>query len=312
MPGKGSFVGVIANQKTPKKTGVPRAIGLIISDFNDAFGTGLLKSIEEHCTDMGYRLILKNSHDSVGDEEQALKSLNSEEIAGIMVLPVHGEYYNSEILKKILNKKPLVFVDRKMKGLPVPSVSTDNTAAARTGVEYLLRQGHRNIAFYSAPIEFASTLEDRRNGFIDAFANNGITFDPASFCLNLSFSEGTEAIKRHLGEHPEITAAFVAEFSMSLIVRDAVQEMGLSIPEDFSLVTVDFPDHIPDMPLLTHLKQDEIEIGRKAVESLQNIIAGIDPVSIGDIRIPARLVTGSSSAPVKKRFNKPQKAAQRV
>ncbi|MDR3116025.1 MAG: substrate-binding domain-containing protein [Treponema sp.] len=167
----GLIIGIFSSKLQMRSPWVSRSIGLVISDFNDAFGTRLVYAIEETGNAMGYHLILKRTHDSVAEEERAIKSLTYEDAAGILILPAHGEYYNAEILKQIVNKRPLVFVDRKMKGLPVPSVSTDNIATAKLGVEYLLRLGHRNIAFYSGPVEHISTVEARRNGFIEAFAD---------------------------------------------------------------------------------------------------------------------------------------------
>jgi DNA-binding LacI/PurR family transcriptional regulator len=108
-------------------------------------------------------------------------------------------------------------------------------------------------------------------------------------------------VKRHLSKHPEITAAFASEFSVSLIVKHAAESLGRSIPEDFSLITVDYPEYMPDM--FTHLRQDEHEIGKQAVELLHSIISGADPASIGDVQIPARLQVGGSTLPPKKAAN---------
>lgn len=298
LPGKGSFVGGSMGRKAVRNIPASRSIGLIISDFNDAFGTHLLYAIEETCNALGYHLILKRTRDSVTEEERALKTLTDEGAAGILILPAHGEYYNAEILKQILNKQPLVFVDRKMKGLPVPSVSTDNIATAKLGVECLLQMGHRNIAFYSGPIEYISTVEARWNGFIKAFADSAIILDPAFVCPNVSTDGDIDTVKDHLSEHPEITAAFASEFSIALVVKRAVQELGLSIPRDFSLITVDSPAYILDSPPFTYLQQDEHEIGKRAVELLHSIIIGAEPSSIGDVQIPARLLLGGSTLPV--------------
>jgi DNA-binding LacI/PurR family transcriptional regulator len=293
LPGKGSFVGGSMKRKALKNAPTSHAIGLIISDFNDAFGTRLLYAIEEACNALGYHLILKLSRDSIAEEEKALKSLTYENTAGILLLPVHGEYYNAEILKQILNKQPLVFVDRKMKGLPIPSVSTDNLGTAKMGVEYLLQLGHRNIAFYSGPVEHISTVEARRNGFVKAFADCGIVLDATLMCSAENCD--VETVKNHLSSHPEITAAFVSEFSISLTVKHAVEALGRNIPEDFSLITIDSPAYIPGGSSFTFLQQDEYEIGKRAVESLHAIIMGADPASLGDIQIPARLLVGGST-----------------
>jgi DNA-binding LacI/PurR family transcriptional regulator len=318
FPGKGSFV---ANKqlKSGKPSRVSRSIGFVISDFSDNFGTRLLFAVESICREKGYHLILKRSRDSVTEEAEAIASLTATGVDGLLVLPIHGEYYNEEILKLILEKKPLAFVDRKMRGLTAPSFSTDNIAAARTGAEYLLSLGHRKIGFYSGPIKNTSTVEDRRHGFIDAYAGNSIPIDERLFHTNLISSwtypfsdrqyviQDIESVKSHLLAHPEISAAFSAEYNMALIVAAAAQQLGRRVPEDLSILTFDSPPSITGKSSFTHLLQDEESIGKKAVETLDAMITGRaagDPAvlsapSCGDTVFPAALVPGNSTAVLK-------------
>ncbi|MDR2483142.1 MAG: GntR family transcriptional regulator [Treponema sp.] len=315
FPGKGSFVA----KQLPPSDGVSRGlsrdsrtIGYVVSDFSDNFGTRLLFTIEQVCRELGYSLILKRSRDSVSEEAAAIASLIALGVDGLLVLPIHGEYYNEEILKLILAKKPLAFVDRRMRGLSAPSFSTDNTAAARTGAEYLLNLGHRNIAFYSGPIKNTSTVEDRRNGFVDAYAGKGIPINEGLFCTSLispwtyPFSEKNyvaqdiEKVKAHLAEHPEISAAFAAEYNMAVIVRAAAEGLGRNIPGDFSILTFDSPPSITGIPLFTHLLQDEEAIGRNAVEALHAMISGqadcaAQPSPLEAVIFPAALIPGLST-----------------
>jgi DNA-binding LacI/PurR family transcriptional regulator len=310
FPGRGSFVA----KKSPEAKNLPRgsrAIGFVISDFSDNFGTRLLFTIESVCRELGYYLILKRSMDSVTEEAKAIASLTALGVDGLLVLPIHGEYYNEEILKLILEKKPLAFVDRKMRGLSAPSFSTDNIAAARAGAEYLLGLGHRSIGFYSGPIKNTSTVEDRRHGFIDAYAGNSIPINEQFFCANLISSwtypfsdrqhviQDIERVKTHLSAYPEISAAFAAEYNMALIINAAAEQLGRKVPGDLSILTFDSSPSITGTSRFTHLRQDEESIGRKAVEALDTMIRGRteDGVpQLGDTVFPATLVPGLSSS----------------
>ncbi|MDR0554497.1 MAG: GntR family transcriptional regulator [Treponema sp.] len=308
FPGKGSFV-TKEPSKPDRQINNSRIIGYVVSDFSDNFGTRLLFAIETACDELGYSLILKRSRDSVTEEAAAINSLINLGVDGLLILPVHGEHYNEEILRLILAKKPTAFVDRKMRGLSAPSFSTDNIAAARTGAEYLLDLGHRNIAFFSGPIKNTSTIEDRRHGFIDAYAAKGFPINEDFFCNDLlslwtnpyyeknSVRRDIERVKAHLSAWSEISAAFVAEYNMALIVKAAAEELGRKIPEDFSILTFDSPPSIAGTPLFTHLLQDEETIGRKAVETLHAMISapssGLPPAE--DVMFPAILAPGLST-----------------
>jgi DNA-binding LacI/PurR family transcriptional regulator len=289
--GKGSFVAA-----EPAGGNVTfRSIAFLLPSFNDAFGTRLLCSVEAACESLGFHLILKRTHESPEEEEKALRSLDNEKVAGILMIPAHGEYYNAEILRQVLDKRPLVFVDRKMRGLPIASVSTDNAAAAETAVNHLFELGHRNIAFYSGAVTHTSTLEDRRQGFSRAFADRGLPPNLAHICPAPLDPGDTDTIIRHLSEHPEISAALAAEFRLAPQIKDALAALGRQIPRDFSIITFDHPVYTPETPVFAYLRQDEETIGRAAVEALRRIIQGESPLSIGDIRIPAELVPGGST-----------------
>jgi len=289
--GKGSFV--IGN---PAKTQAAlRTIAFIISEFNDSFGSRLINSIETECAILGYNLVIKLTHEAQSKEEEILRELDDEKIAGILMLPVHGVYYSAEILRQILNKRPIVFVDRKMRGLPVPSVSTDCVLASEMAVKRLLAQGHKNIAFFSGPVIHTSTVEDRLQGYIAAFAGSKIPLNDKYIFNNLASLSSVEIIKEYLSENPEITAAFTVEFEIALVVRRALKILGRKIPQDFALITFDRPDYAEDFPEFSCLKQDEDAIGRQAVELLNRIIQGEDSQSIKDILIPAEFFEGLSN-----------------
>jgi DNA-binding LacI/PurR family transcriptional regulator len=314
FPGRGSFV---AEQFAAGKQAVRlgRAIGYVVSDFSDNFGTRLLFTIEKVCAELGYHLILKRTRESITEETSAISSLIAMGVDGLLLLPVHGEYYNEEILKLILEKKPLAFVDRKMRGLSAPSFSTDNITAAKTGAEYLLELGHRNIAFYSGPIKNTSTVEDRHRGFIYAHAGNSIpinenffytdltSFWTYPFSLKNNVESDIEKVKNHLLTYPDITAAFAVEYKMAIIVKAAAEQIGRRIPDDLSILTFDSALSIAGMPSFTHLLQDEEVIGRRAMETLHTMIGGqpeaAPPNLCCESIFPARLIPGLSTAEIK-------------
>jgi DNA-binding LacI/PurR family transcriptional regulator len=289
-PGLGSFV-ADAYEEVQEEVSGHRTIGLLISDFNDTFGTRLIYSVEEACNSLGYHMILKRTKESQDEEKNALRSLIDEKVAGILMIPVHGEYYNGEILRQMLRKRPFVFVDRKMPGLPVPTVSTDTVTASVMAVKELLDLGHRNIAFFSRTVLYTSTIEDRRYGFIKAFSDYGLPFTQDCFCPPLASSNDIGMVTRYLMEHPEITAAFTSEFEIALLVKIAAESLNLKIPQDFSIITFDSPQYLSDF---TYIKQDEDAMGKKAVEMLHRIISGTDTASVEDVFLPAELVPGKS------------------
>jgi DNA-binding LacI/PurR family transcriptional regulator len=308
-PGKGSFV----TGKMPERTlvsGGSNLIGLIISDFGDTFGVRLICSIEETAAALGYHIILKRTRDILSREGEAISSLLARDVAGFLMVPTYGEYYHSEILRLILDKKPLIFFDRKMEGLAVPMVATENVKAAETGVEYLFELGHRKIAFFSRPLERTTSLVDRKQGFINAFKKRKIALDPASFLQGFSPNgidtytktarDDIKLISGYLSSHPEITAVFATEYPFAMATKYAAEKAGWRLPRDLSIVCCGDPPLSFAKPAFTYLRQNEEAMGKIAMETLHRIINGEDPSLVKDTSIPAKLVIGLSTAPNKK------------
>ena len=295
--GKGTFV-----VETPdsldlnRKTASFRAIALLIPTFDDFFGNSLIHSIQVACEALGYHFILKLTYESPDEEVKTLRALNNDHVSGILMMPARGEHYNTEILRQVLNNRPLVFIDRKMWGLPVPSVSTDNVAAAEMGTKYLLEKGHRHIAYFSGPMTDTSTLKDRQRGFIQAFANAGIPLNPDYTCnVKLPYRNNLDVFVKHLSDYPEITAVFAAEFNIALQITKALaivstQAKRKNAAQDFSILTFDYPGYTAGFPEIIFLKQDEKAIGKQAVEVLHRIIEGEESQNISDILFPVDMV----------------------
>ena len=305
FPGKGSYANGSVAEPEDKKIAAVKTIGLVIPDFTDSHGVKLIYGIEDACTSLGYQLVIKRTRNQAKEEEEAIRSLSY--AAGILLLPIHGIFYSSEILKLILDNRALVFVDRKLRGLTAPTVSSDNIKAAEEGTEHLLKLGHKNIAFFSGPIKYTSTVEDRYQGFIQGLGRHGINHEASYSCQDFSsvwtwpfFSPDRVAMDfeiavKHLKKHKGITAAFAIEYSMALIVKAAAESIGLHVPEDLSIITFDSPRVISGTPPITHLLQDECNIGKNAVHTLHKIITNNEALPPSDIMLPAQLVLGAST-----------------
>jgi GntR family transcriptional regulator, arabinose operon transcriptional repressor len=308
VPGKGSFVAeAVPVASTASRTGRTngRIIGFVMPDFGDPFGAILIRSIEQACNEIGYHVILRTTHDNADEEEKAIDRLLEIGVDGIIVLPVHGEYYNPLILRLVLDHFPLVFVDRHLRGLAASSVSTDNVMATQMAIDYLIEIGHRCISFVSFPLENTSTVEDRLAGFVRSHAEHGVVIDKSLILTDLgdtwqntpatAVSGNVERIRAHLAAHPNITAIFADEYTVVEYLREAALQLGRRIPEDLSVICFDSPIQSAGPFPFTHLKQPEYEMGTQAVQMLYDQIAN-DNHEIKTANLPATLVLGKSTA----------------
>jgi len=288
----------------PSRTNERRIIGLIVPDFSEAYGLKLLHAIEERCSDHHYALVLKRTYGRREEEEQAIRSFVGLGVDGLIVFPVHGEYYNADLLRLVLDDFPLVMVDRYLKGIAASAVYTDNNAAAYEITTYLLEQGHTHIAFVSPPIDDTSSIEERFQGFGAALSHHGLTPSP-ELCLTGLLSTLPEAfhtaeigidentVRDFIAANPLLTAFVACEYNLALLLVDVLAAMGKHVPEDYAIACFDSPESPFGTPPFTHIKQDETAMGRTAVDLLVARLAGED--SAARTVIGFRLVEGQST-----------------
>lgn len=323
MPGRGSFVspdspdgprpGRAASAQAAERA-VPAAkekmIGLVLTDFSASYGTRLLYSMEEFTRKNDCFLVLRRTFGDQASEESAIQKMRGLGVDGLIVFPAQGEYFNAEILKLVIAEFPLVLIDRKLKGVAAASISTDNAEAAALAVNHLFELGHRNIALLSPPPRDTTAIEERIEGFVRAHADCGIAADrglwmnditatlPDAFYAS-NIEQEIQRIAEHLESHPDITAFFAIEYYIALLAKAAAERLGKKVPQDLSIVCFDSPTlNVGEGYLFTHIRQKEEEMGRLAIESVLGILAGTQPAA--EVRLPAELVPGSSTAAARK------------
>ncbi|MDQ0116055.1 GntR family transcriptional regulator [Paenibacillus harenae] len=329
IPGRGSFV-LDSSVKTgasdsEQASQLPRSagrtghsndcttIGLVITDFGNSYGTGLIYGMEQASRDNDCFLVLRRSFGVPDNEEISIQKLLKMGVDGLIVFPAQGEYFNEEILKLVIAKFPLVLVDRHLKGVAAASISTDNVTAARVATEYLFGLGHRHIAFLCPPPTDTSAVEDRIEGFIQAHAEKGIMVDkelwvtdlfstlPDSFRNDDNVERDVQRLMAHLRQNPSITAVFSIEYNIALLAKAAIERLGMRIPQHISVICFDSPPtDLGGAYAFTHMRQNEEEMGRLAIEHVLRIKEG-QAATNNRVTLDAKLVIGQSTgeAPIR-------------
>lgn len=317
MPGKGSFVlgdkepEIILESPLDNSKGASSfLIGVIIPDFSESYGMGLISGIEAEASGNGYFIVPRRSYGHQDIEEEAIEALISSGVDGIIIMPVHGEYYSPKILRLILDGYPIVIIDRQLKGIPTPFVGTDNVEATKIGINYLLELGHRNISILSPSPNNTTTIENRIEGFKKSYAEHGIAVDQSIWLIDLictlpsknddvHIKNDIERIKKLLVENPQITCLFAIEYNIALLAQEAIRAIGKKVPEDISIMCFDSPSNFIGEYYLTHIRQGEEQMGRLAFGLLQKQIEENER-QITESFIEAKLVKGKSTTVVKK------------
>lgn len=180
-----------------------------------------------------------------------------------------------------------------------PSVTTDEEHGGRLGTSYLLKLGHRRIAFLGedeGPGGELIASESRRRGYRAAMAEAGLPTPDGDESLARHGADHTSARARDVLAMPEPpTAIIAASDSWALGALRAARERGLAVPERLSVLSLD-DSGAAEHAGLSVLRQPLRAMSSLAVEMVQTLVArgGVEPLHRV---VEPELVARSTTAP---------------
>lgn len=168
----------------------------------------------------------------------------------------------------VAQPRPIVLVDAYSNTARFDTVVSDNYQAAYQAVEYLIGKGHRHIGLVGSEPTSYPSLRQRRGGYSRALRENEIN---SSYIANFNIrkEDAHDPVIRLMQEHPQITALFGINDLVAVNTISTLQEMGLRVPEDVSVIGYDDIDLAENsQPALTTFHVDTVAMGRAAVQML--------------------------------------------
>lgn len=248
-------------------SGRTKIIGLIVPDISNEFFAELTRGVEMAAVDRGYNVILCTTGFDHTREVHYLTMIRSRAVDGLVYAA--GSPPTTSELGDILGNLPLVLVDEEVPGSEAPSFVSDNWEGGRLVAEHLLSLGHRRAIVLAADGGLVSS-DLRVQGFRETWiAAVGET--PPVYVGPFTAEGGRSAIAPHVEQllADELTAIFAVNDLMALGAIDELENAGISIPQDVSIVGFDdITAGRYARPRLTTVHQEVAELGARAVNAL--------------------------------------------
>lgn len=156
----------------------------------------------------------------------------------------------------------------------VDCIDVDNIRGAKNVVDRLIKAGHCRIGMINV-LENKDYTADRYAGYECAIEDAGIPVDPTLVIQAENSVEGGCSAAKKLLATTRCTAIFCATDTMAIGVCKAAAEMGLRVPEDFSLAGFDgLGHHLLCTPHVTTVRQPVYEIGERLAKTLLDRLDG--------------------------------------
>ena len=296
---------LIPRQSFMLKDNADKRLGLIMEDLGETYALSLFYEIDRQAAQAGFQLCLSVSYGDQKKERMALHQLLALNVQGIIIMPAHGRYYNSDLLRLVLDHFPVVIIDRPLNGIPAPCVYTDNLKASSALTELLVQKGHQSIGFFTPATSEAISLEERHMGYVQVMKSHGLhELEPLVLHMESRlgmFGEGPrddnkqqEAIRKWLERNPDVTAVIGTEYGIAEWTRIAAGELGKNIPRDLVVCCFDEKYGFLGDYFYTHMRQNGPAIALKAMELMLDMLEGKD-VRRQTHLIPATCLMGETT-----------------
>lgn len=254
------------------------SVGLIVPELNNPVFPAFAQAVEARLLASGYVSILGCAAGAAAREDAYVETFVAQGVAGIIIVSGrHADIGGDHAIYSDTFDRgtPLVLVNGSVDDPKIPSVSSDDAAAAVTAYEHLVALGHEHIGFLTGPVCYVPVVR-KVEGFRAAATRAGVS----EHHLERRIAESTftvegGALGAELLLDEGVTGIVAASDMMALGAIRACRERGLEVPDDISIVGYDDTElmRFTDPPLTT-VRQPVQQIAEHATALLLAQITG--------------------------------------
>ncbi|NRF94406.1 substrate-binding domain-containing protein [Paenibacillus frigoriresistens] len=201
-----------------------------------------------------------------------------------------------EDIDRLIKEIPIVLACEYIENVEVPSVTMDNTAAARETTEYLIRLGHRRIGILPGPPDDVLS-KDRLKGYCQALERHNLPIDDSLIQHgDYTAESGYDRMMKFLNCGQRPTALFASNDEMAIGAIRACNDMFVRVPEEISIIGFDDNSFSEwTNPKLTTVFQPKYNIGKQSLRQLHNLIKEGFPLN-NKLVLPYQLIERGTTA----------------
>ncbi|KUG08488.1 LacI family DNA-binding transcriptional regulator [Solirubrum puertoriconensis] len=282
------------------RKGRSQTIGVIVPHIKGYFFPAVMNGIEKVATQEGFKVMMCQSNEDLGREQQNVEALLDAQVEGILVsvsATTFKEVAHFEQVRR--HGTPLVFFDRVPELEQSMAVILDDFQGAYQATTHLIEQGCTRIGHLAGP-QHLNTSHNRYLGYREALRAHGLPFEEQwVFSLPaLTHEAGREAMEYLLSLKANFDGIFAAYAIPTVGALEVLREHGLRVPQDVALDCFsNEPFTLMTQPRLTVVDQRAEQMGETAVRLFLQLLKRGPAYTPPHVILKPELIVRESSLP---------------
>ncbi|MEO1193450.1 MAG: LacI family DNA-binding transcriptional regulator [Pseudomonadota bacterium] len=269
-----------------------RTLGIMVPTLSNPVFAAIIEGIQAAARLSGYQILLACAYYDPEEESRAIDTLLAKQVDGLLLTLTNADK-SKEIALLHQADLPFVLIFNQPEEA-LPAVTVDNSTAARDVAKALLDAGHRKVAYVAGRFRSSDRSERRYQGFTQAFAEAGAP-PPVLVEVDYDRVDHRAVLTGLFARQPDTTALFCSNDMLALAVMADLRRMGMSLPEDISIVGF---DGIAVSTLITPSLATVVTpchaMGRRAASGLIDAIENRRQPPAGTLLLPYQFRPGES------------------
>jgi LacI family transcriptional regulator len=276
-------------------TGESDLFGLVISEIANPFFAEVIRGFQGAAWDLGFDVLLFNTEYIETRTQSVIRKLVESDVRGVAIMTSSIENQMARALTEA--GIGVVFSNLGRAGRLISNVSIDYDRGILQAIEHVAALGHRRAAVISGPATNRTAVHIRE-ALITGLTQRGM--DPfLTTESNYRVDAGASAVREILSAPYVPTVIFCGSDLIALGAMTALEEAGVNVPEDVSIVGIDDISFAwLARPPLTTIRVDRESLGVTAFQALQR---KLKRQRGSEYSLETELVIRKSTAPARKR-----------
>lgn len=246
---------------------------VLLPSLSNSFYSKIIAGIENVAKNNNYKVIIANTKLDFKQEQKYLDMLTTKQVDGLILL---ASCQTKMRLDELSKNYPVVQCCEYIDNAQTPIVSIDNYQAGFNATEYLIKIGHKKIAFVGNE-NYLSAIQ-REKGHIDALKKHSLSVNN-NYIFHCDYSlKQSQKIADDISKLENMpTAVFTISDQIATGLISKLSQNDVSVPNDISVIGFDNTSicNIYN-PTITTIAQPQFEIGEKSMELLIKKINNIN------------------------------------